>query len=108
MQGISRDILVPLLYISAAQSGASSHDCANSDSSGEHHKGSYGQGLPPGKALPPQKRLMEKQNQSGESAYCSADERNDPSEGRDSIVNLRSQSSAQVNLEKVGLGVQDV
>jgi hypothetical protein len=82
------------LGISAAQRSASSVDSANRDSDNEHQKGSYGQGLPPGKAMPPQKRLMEEQNQSGESAYCSAYERNDYREGRDSIVNLRSQSSA--------------
>jgi hypothetical protein len=96
------------LDLSAAQRSASSGDSTNRDSDNEHQKGSYGQGLPPGKAMPPQKRLMEEENQSGKSAYCSADERGDHRQGRDGIVNLRSQSSAQVNLEKVGLGVQDV
>src|ERR1700737_1352292 len=95
------------LDISAPQLSASSGDSANPDSDNEHQKGSYGQGLPPRKAMPPQKRLMEEQNQSGESAYCSADERGNHREGRESVVYLRSHSSTQVDLEKVGLGVQD-
>ena len=93
--------------IFAAERRASPGDPANGDSDDEHQEGSYGQGLPPWEALPPHKRLMEEQDHSGENADSRADERGDHREGRRGIVNLRSQFGCKVDLEKVGLGVQD-
>ena len=93
--------------IFAAERRASAGGPANGDSDDEHQEGSYGQGLPPWKALPLHKRLMEEQDHSGENADSSADERGDHREGRRGIVNLRSQFGCKVDLEKVGLGVQD-